>query len=79
MTNEEIVKRLIDSKAVDFAAIGRLVGELGPGLATSTAGAKLTLVGSRFNIILVCIPPAEASQLVGEIVRGELAQAVAQE
>jgi len=52
---------------------------LGPGLATSTAGAKLTLVGNRFNIILVCIPPAEASELVGEIVRGELGQAVAQE
>ena len=78
MRNEEIVKRLIESKAVDFGAIGRVVAELGPGLAASNVGARLTLVGTH-NIIIACIPPAEASQLVGEIVRGQLGQAMAQE
>jgi hypothetical protein len=78
MTNEEIVKRAIESKAVDFAAIGRMVTELGPALAATNLGAKLTLVGRHF-IIVACIPPVEASELVGEIVRGQLGQAMAQE
>jgi hypothetical protein len=30
---QQIVKKLIDSKAVDFTAIGKVVGELGPSLA----------------------------------------------
>jgi hypothetical protein len=78
VTNEDIVKRLIESKAVDFAAIGRLVAELGPGLAASSASARLTLFG-RHNIIVACIPPAESSELIGDIVRGQLGQAVTQE
>ncbi len=30
---QQIVKKLIDTKAVDFTAIGKVVGELGPSLA----------------------------------------------
>jgi hypothetical protein len=78
MTNDQIVKRLIESKAVDFAAIGHLVTELGPSLAVSSAGAKFILVG-RHNILACMMPPAEASELVGDIARGQLAQAIAQE
>jgi hypothetical protein len=33
--HQEIVKKLLDSKAVDFAAIGKAVAELGPSLAVS--------------------------------------------
>jgi hypothetical protein len=33
MNKHEIVKRALDSKAVDFNAIGKLVAELGPSLA----------------------------------------------
>jgi hypothetical protein len=75
MTNDQIVKRLIESKAVDFAAIGSLVTELGPSLAVENTGAQCVLVG-RHNVIVCCIPPAEASQLVGDIARGQLGQAV---
>jgi hypothetical protein len=33
MTNhQEIVKKILDSKAVDFAAIGKAVAEIGPSL-----------------------------------------------
>jgi hypothetical protein len=33
MTNhQEIVKKILDSKAVDFAAIGKTVAEIGPSL-----------------------------------------------
>ena len=33
--HQEIVKRLLESKAVDFEAVGRMIGELGPSLASS--------------------------------------------
>jgi len=33
--HQEIVKSIISSKAVDFEAIGRVVSQLGPGLAVS--------------------------------------------
>ena len=36
MTNhQEIVKKILDSKAVDFAAIGKAVAEIGPSLSLS--------------------------------------------
>jgi hypothetical protein len=78
MTNEQIVKRLIESKAVDFTAIGNLVTELGPNLALENAGAKFVLIG-RINIIACMLPPAEASQLIGNIAGGQLGRAVSQE
>lgn len=33
VNHQEIVKRALDSKAVDFAAIGKIVAELGPSMA----------------------------------------------
>ena len=33
--HQEIVKRLLDTKAVDFSAIGKAVAELGPSLAVA--------------------------------------------
>jgi hypothetical protein len=33
VNHQEIVKRLLDTKAVDFAAIGKTVGEIGPSMA----------------------------------------------
>ena len=78
MTNDQIVKRLIESKAVDFTAIGNLVSELGPSLALENAGTKFVLIG-RINIIACMLPPAEASQLLGDIARGQLGRAVSQD
>jgi hypothetical protein len=34
-THRQIVKKLLDSKAVDFAALGKVIGEAGPSLAMS--------------------------------------------
>ena len=66
MRNEELVKRFIDSKAVDFDAIGRLVSELGPQLSTSAIDLKFVLMGRPF--IIACMMPAEQSiQLVGDL------------
>ena len=33
ISHQEIVKRLLDSKTVDFAAIGKVVAEVGPTMA----------------------------------------------
>ena len=33
--HQQIVKRLLDSKAVDFGTIGKAVAELGPGIAVA--------------------------------------------
>jgi hypothetical protein len=33
ISHQDIVKKLLDSKAVDFAAIGKAVAEVGPSLA----------------------------------------------
>ncbi len=32
VNHQEIVKKLLDSKAVDFAAVGKVVAELGPAM-----------------------------------------------
>jgi hypothetical protein len=34
-THREMVKKLLDSKAVDFAAIGKVLAEVGPSLAAA--------------------------------------------
>jgi len=66
MTNEDLVKRMIDSKAVNFDTIGKLVTELGPGLSTSKTHLNMVLVGRPF--ILACMmPAADAAQLVGQL------------
>jgi hypothetical protein len=33
ISHQDIVKRLLDSKTVDFTAIGKAVGEIGPSMA----------------------------------------------
>lgn len=64
--NEEIVRRFIDAKAIDFEAIGRLVTELGPELAATNIGYRVVLSGRPF--IIACImPAADLRELVGEL------------
>lgn len=62
--NEEIGRRLIASKAIDFKAIGTLVAELAPELAVSGIGHRIVLVGRP--VILACILQAgEFGERVG--------------
>jgi hypothetical protein len=64
MRNEEIAKRLVASKAIDFKAIGNLVTELAPELAVSGIGHRIVLVGRP--VILACILQAgEFGERVG--------------
>ena len=55
MNNEEIVKRLIDSKAVNFDAIGKFVGENGAAIAKDDDPNFQILINKR--VIDICIPP----------------------
>jgi hypothetical protein len=66
VSNAEIVKRFIDSKAVDFKAMGTLVAELGPRLAESDLGFNVVLSGRPF--IIACLMPAgDIAQNIGEL------------
>ena len=55
MNHQEIVKRLIESKAVNFDVIGKFVAENGASIATSND----PNFHVRFNkrVIDICIPP----------------------
>jgi len=66
MKNEEIVKRFIEAKAIDFGAIGNLVKELGPALSVDKIGYRIVLSGRPF--IIACLMPAgDIRELVGEL------------
>jgi len=56
MRNEEIVRKFLESKALDFAALGKFVAENGASIATAKDGEFGFVVGQR--IIRYCIPPA---------------------
>jgi hypothetical protein len=66
MDNEEIVRRLVDAHAIDFAALGKVFGELGPAL-TATDGLRGVLFGRPS--IIACLMPAgpEGAAVVGEL------------
>jgi hypothetical protein len=53
MKNEEIGRRLIAAKAIDFRAIGNVVAELAPELAVSGIGHRIVLIGRP--VITACI------------------------
>jgi hypothetical protein len=64
--NQEIVKKFVESKAVDFNAIGKVVTELGPALSSSEIGYRVVLLGRPF--IIACLMPAgDIRELVGEL------------
>jgi hypothetical protein len=76
MTNEELVKRFINSKAVNFDAIGKLVTELRPELSASKTHINMVLIG-RPCIIACMMPAAEAATLVGQLHGTGIAEALA--
>jgi hypothetical protein len=53
--NEEIVKKFLASKTIDFAALGKFVAENGASIASSQDGEFGFVVGHR--AIRYCIPP----------------------
>jgi len=76
ISNQEIVKRFVEAKAVDFNAIGKLVTDLGPSLSSSDIGYRIVLAGRPF--IIACLMPAgDIRELVGELRNVNLKSAIA--
>jgi hypothetical protein len=74
MEEESIAARFLEAKAVDFEAIGRLVTDLGPELATSKLPPKLVLTGRPF--VIACLMPPDRTGDVGGFQNAELAREV---
>jgi hypothetical protein len=78
ISNQDIVKRFVEAKAVDFNAIGKLVTDLGPALSASDIGYRVVLAGRPF-IIACLMPAADIRELVGELRAVNVRAAVAGE
>jgi hypothetical protein len=78
ISNQEIVRKFVESKAIDFGAIGNLVTELGQALSTSDIGYRVVLAGRPF-IIACLMPAADIRELVGELRNVNLKSAVSGE
>jgi hypothetical protein len=75
MKNEELVKRMIESKAINFDAIGQLVNTHGAELAASTTHINFLIIGKPF--LVACFMPAfDAAQLVGQFRGAEIGAAI---
>ncbi len=66
MEHEQIAKRFLESKAVDFGNMGKFVAELGPTLAVEDSGLHGVLLG-RFNILACMLRPLDAERLIGSL------------
>ncbi len=66
--HKEIVTKLLNSKAVDFAAIGKAVAELGPALAVSDEPWEGFCGTMRYFVHLYRFPnPGNPVEQVGEV------------
>jgi hypothetical protein len=58
MSNSElhntIVKRVLETKAIDFGAVGKIIGEVGPSLAAAADDDGYTICGTNRNIVFLC-------------------------
>jgi hypothetical protein len=57
INHQEIVKKALDTKAVDFAAIGRLVAELGPSVSLADEPWEGFCGTMRFFVRLFVVGP----------------------
>ena len=57
VNHQEIVKRLLDAKTVDFKAIGQVVGELGPSLSLTDEPWEVFCGTMRCFIRLLIVNP----------------------
>ena len=66
LSHEEIARKFVEAKVVDFGALGRLITELGPDLAINDQGWHGVNFG-RFHILACSMPAAEVTRLVGSL------------
>jgi hypothetical protein len=75
MDNDELAAKFLESKAINFDAIGALVAKLGPELAVSRTSPKFVLVGRPF-IVACMLTAREGSELISQFQNAELAREV---
>jgi hypothetical protein len=66
ISHEDIAERFIQAKVVDFAAMGKLVAELGPLLAVADRGWHGVNFG-RFHILACMMPAPDFTHVVGSL------------
>ena len=74
LTHEEIAERFIHAKVIDFAAMGKLVTELGPTLAVSDRGWHGVNFG-RFHFLACMMPASDLARVVGSLQTAALTSA----
>jgi hypothetical protein len=75
ISHEEIAKRFVESKAVDYNAVGRFIAELGPILATQDQGWHGVSFG-KYNFLACMLTASDLNRLVGNLRTAELTAAV---
>jgi len=66
ISHDEIAQRFLDSKAVNFEAMGRWVTEMGPQLLIRDNGFHGINFG-RFNMLACMLTASDAVRLVGDL------------
>jgi hypothetical protein len=66
LSHEDIARRFVEAKVVDFSAMGKLIAELGPVLAVSDQGWHGVNFG-RFHTLACILTASDVVRLVGDL------------
>jgi hypothetical protein len=66
LSHEEIAQRFVETKVIDFSAMGKFIAEMGPILAVSSQGWHGVNIG-RYNFLACMMPAADVARLVGSL------------
>lgn len=66
LEHDEIAQRFLDSRSLNFDAMGKFVGELGPELLVRDKGLHGVAFG-RFNILACMLTASDLVALVGDL------------
>ena len=76
LAHDEIAQRFLNSQSLNFEAMGKFVGELGPELLVRDKGLHGVAFG-RFNILACMLTASDLVALVGDLrVAGRVAEAM---
>jgi len=65
LQHEEITARFLESGAVNFEAMGKFLGDIGPELASRDSGLHGVVIGNWFNSISCFLRPDDVQRLFG--------------
>ena len=68
LSHEVIARRLLESGALNFGALGKFVAEIGPDLLQSDQGLHGVVFG-KYNQLACFLPAADFSNIIGNLTR----------